>query len=263
MRSVLAGIVMLSLMAGPAMAQPPVSKADNPPPLVVARAQPRTLAELTTAAEQGDGDAANTIGGMYADGKGVRQDNAEAVRWYRRSGDLGSQWGLLNLGFNYSRGTLGLKTDEVEALRLYRLCAAKGNAFCQQNIGAMYNNGQAGLNKDPAEARRWYIMAADQGNPSAQYNIGLNYLRGNAAFPQSDTEAAVWFGKVVAQAKSWDRYPEPAVVRMVGQAFYRLALLEEAGRGVPQDAALARTHMVRAGELGIAEARTWLKVNGG
>jgi TPR repeat protein len=38
-------------------------------------------------AEQGDAVAQSNLGNMYAYGRGVPQDNAEAVRWYRLAAD--------------------------------------------------------------------------------------------------------------------------------------------------------------------------------
>ena len=39
--------------------------------------------DLRTRAEAGDAEAQTELGLMYADGRGVLQDDAEAVRWYR------------------------------------------------------------------------------------------------------------------------------------------------------------------------------------
>ena len=47
------------------------------------------LTETRRLAEQGDADAQYNLGVMYANGEGVPQDAAEAVRWYRISADVG------------------------------------------------------------------------------------------------------------------------------------------------------------------------------
>ena len=47
-------------------------------------------AELTRqAAEQGAAEAQYNLGSMYADGRGVPKDEAEAARWYRLAADQG------------------------------------------------------------------------------------------------------------------------------------------------------------------------------
>ena len=46
-----------------------------------------TLDEVRALAEQGDADAQFNLGIMYANGRGVPQDDAEVVRWYRLAAD--------------------------------------------------------------------------------------------------------------------------------------------------------------------------------
>ena len=45
--------------------------------------------EFLSAAEQGDGNAAHALGLMYLTGRGVAQDNAQAIQWYREAAELG------------------------------------------------------------------------------------------------------------------------------------------------------------------------------
>ena len=47
------------------------------------QAQTPEIDALRARAELGDAPAQNDLGVMYADGRGVPQDDAEAVRWYR------------------------------------------------------------------------------------------------------------------------------------------------------------------------------------
>lgn len=48
-----------------------------------------SLEELKVAAEQGDAIAQFTVGGKYELGRGVPEDDAEAVKWYRLAGEQG------------------------------------------------------------------------------------------------------------------------------------------------------------------------------
>ena len=50
---------------------------------------PAAYREFLSAAEQGDGNAAHALGLMYLTGKGVTQDNAQALEWYRKAAELG------------------------------------------------------------------------------------------------------------------------------------------------------------------------------
>ena len=49
-------------------------------------------------AEQGDAEAQFNLGVMYANGRGVPQDDSEAVRWYRLAADQGHAGAQFNLG---------------------------------------------------------------------------------------------------------------------------------------------------------------------
>ena len=65
----------------------------------------------------------------------------------------------------YANGE-GVAEDDAEAVRWYRLAADQGLAIAQNNLGWMYDNGE-GVAEDDAEAVRWYRLAADQGHADA------------------------------------------------------------------------------------------------
>ena len=69
---------------------------------------------------------------MYAEGRGVRQDDAEAFRWYRQA-------------------------------------AAQGHDNAQNNLGVMYENG-LGVRQDLALAQEWFGKACQNGNQKGCYN---------------------------------------------------------------------------------------------
>ena len=60
--------------------------------------------EMLQAAEQGDADAQYNLGVMYANGRGVRQDDAQAVQWYRKAAEQGDAEAQFNLGVMYADG---------------------------------------------------------------------------------------------------------------------------------------------------------------
>ena len=66
---------------------------------------------------------------MYAKGKGVLEDDREAVKWTRKA-------------------------------------AEQGGASAQNNLGVMYQNGE-GVPKDYVKAYAWWIRAAAQGEEDA------------------------------------------------------------------------------------------------
>jgi TPR repeat protein len=62
----------------------------------------------------------------------------------------------------YANGE-GLSQDYAEALKWYRLAATQGDARSQSNLGIMYANGQ-GVPRDLSEALNWFRLAAAQGD---------------------------------------------------------------------------------------------------
>jgi len=68
------------------------------------------------AADQGNGDATNTLGHCYSTGSGVNQDLAEAVWWYRRAARLGSVAAMVSLSV-CCRDGIGTGKDSRESVR--------------------------------------------------------------------------------------------------------------------------------------------------
>ena len=67
---------------------------------------------------------------MYAEGKGVPQNHAEAVKWYRKAAEQDDARAQYSLGFMYDLGR-GVPQDDTEALKWYVLAAAR------QRLGAI------------------------------------------------------------------------------------------------------------------------------
>ncbi len=57
---------------------------------------------------------------MYNSGRGVPQDDAEAVRWYRLAAEQGLALAQYSLGVRYASGQ-GVPQDHAEAVRWFRL----------------------------------------------------------------------------------------------------------------------------------------------
>lgn len=148
------------------------------------------LDALRQAAEQGDAKAQAVLGAAYAEGRGVRKDDVEAVRWYRLAAEQGNASAQYTLGFAYANGE-GLPKDESEAVRWYQKAAEQGDASAQNSLGGMYANGR-GVLKDDAEAVRCFRKAAEQGLYVAQYALGLMYARGRRVL-KDDVLAHMWY----------------------------------------------------------------------
>ena len=86
--------------------------------------QPETADALRVRAEQGDADAQYNLGVMYDQGRGVAQDDAEAMRWWRLAAEQGLADAQYNLGVSYVTGE-GVPQDYVQAHLWYNLAASR------------------------------------------------------------------------------------------------------------------------------------------
>jgi tetratricopeptide (TPR) repeat protein len=113
----------------------------------------------------------------YGDGRGVKRDYAEAVKWYRLAATNGH--------------------------------AEHGHALAEYDLGAMYYQG-LGVPQDRKEAAKWFQLAADRGYAEAQYNIGSDYYTG-APLGQDYVQAYKWFSLALSSAENTPTHVYPPV----------------------------------------------------
>ena len=97
---------------------------------------PVPIAEIRRLAEQGHAGAQFSLGVMYDEGRGVSQNDAEAVRWYQLAADQGDADAQYNLGCMYALGD-GVPEDDAEAAKWFRLAAEQGHADAQFSLDIM------------------------------------------------------------------------------------------------------------------------------
>ena len=71
-----------------------------------------TFKFLLPLAEQGNAEAQLMLGVMYARGIGVKQDDFEAVKWYRQAAEQGDADAQAILGFLYLLGERGVQVNK-------------------------------------------------------------------------------------------------------------------------------------------------------
>jgi len=152
------------------------------------------------AADKGDAWAQVDLGQIYLDGeRGVKKDYAQAVRWFRRAVRKKDELAFFNLGLCYDFGK-GVRQSDMLACKYYSKAALRGHvaAMCnlgailvdydgsqkdgilwmrraavrgddkaQHNLGAWYANGECGLKKNRRLALKWLKMAAENQNKKA------------------------------------------------------------------------------------------------
>ena len=73
------------------------------------------------------------MGVLYDNGPGdLPEDNAEAVKWYRKAAEQGVALGQHNLGLMYNLGE-GVPQDDVQAYAWFNTAAAQGNELAKEN----------------------------------------------------------------------------------------------------------------------------------
>ena len=135
------------------------------------QSSPAQIAILKKKAAAGDASAQSSLGFAYDYGRGVPEDKAEAVKWYRLAAAQGYAIAQFNLGTMYARGR-GVPQDKTESVKWYRLAAAQGLAIAQYNLGYAYAHGE-GVPKDNAEAVKWLNLAAAAGDTDAVKNKNI------------------------------------------------------------------------------------------
>ena len=81
------------------------------------------------------------------------------------AGDANAQQAL---GDRYRLG-IGVKQNGAQAIRFYKMAAEQGVPEAQFALAEIYRYPEAGT-PDYTEAARWYRRAADEGLPEAQFN---------------------------------------------------------------------------------------------
>lgn len=131
--------------------------------------EPEYVVQLRVEAERGEARSQNRLGYLYDVGKDVFQNDAEAVRWYRRAAAQGYAMAQYNLGNHYLAGR-GVPQDDGEAIKWFRRAAEQEILPAMNNLGVIYATGK-GVKRDETEAIKWYRKAAQKGDQTAIRNL--------------------------------------------------------------------------------------------
>ena len=113
------------------------------------------------AAEQGLPKAQSSLGFMYIQGQGVRQNYDKARVWFEKAEAQGFPQAQCALGLMHSLGH-GVEQSDEKAKALYERAAKQGDSQAQHNLGFVYESAY-GVEQSDCTAMRWYGKAAAQG----------------------------------------------------------------------------------------------------
>jgi TPR repeat protein len=166
------------------------------------------------AADKGDTKAIRYVGICYEQGQGVRQDYAEAAKYYAMLGDGGFY--LANLLLEGK----GVEPDVNRALEIYAKTAAangggEADTYSAEALARIYEEGRF-VKADPAKALEYYQLAARKGSADAKAKLGDHaarlYKDGYAQLKSGKYESALPLLIQSAQLGNAD------AVRMTGSA---------------------------------------------
>jgi len=146
------------------------------------------------AAQAGDAEAQYRLGVLYAEGKGVAPNDAEAALWFERAAEQGVAMAQYNMGASYFEGT-GVRKDVAAAAKWFRRAADQGVALAQLNLGLLYASG-AGVPQDNIEALKWIDLAI--------YALPAGGVRSDAAKAVADV-AGKMTSEDIQEARSRER----------------------------------------------------------
>jgi TPR repeat protein len=98
---------------------------------------------------------------MLLEGRGMAQDAALAVFWFRRAADQLDSAAMNMMGRCHENGW-GTRLDLCDAAHWYRQSAYRGDDWGQYNFGNMLFDGR-GIGQEAMHAQLWYLRAARQG----------------------------------------------------------------------------------------------------
>ena len=208
------------------------------------------------AAEQDFIDAQTSLGFLCQYGRGVPENDEEAVKWYRLAAEQGDARGQRHLGLMYERGQ-GVPQSYEEAGEWYRLAedsydrkvldaldrvAGESEELNVTTALGRMNEEGIGFQQNSKMAVSWYLFSIEESegrNKDALDGLGRMYEEG-------EYEA----GNLLAHSECYKLAAEQG--HPVGQTF--LALMYLNGLGVPQNSVEAYKWFRLATDQGYAEA---------
>ncbi len=149
------------------------------------------------ASDRGEPAASFALALIYAEGRGIMQDNLIAHRLYQRAAMSGFTPAMIQLSYSY--GIVKMETSLNHAQTWAKAAAAAGDPEGDVMMGYLWNKGYLlppGANRQIGyqNAMQLFLKAANAGDCVAMMNIGGLYFNGDGV-PQDKNQAQAWFAK--------------------------------------------------------------------
>jgi len=194
-------------------------------------------------AERGDTEAQYRVALLYYEGNGVKQSQAEALRWFLKAAESGHRESQYLAGFCIFNGH-GIEPDPAQSIQWFTRAADSGEVEAQRQLAVCYREG-LGVVQNHTKAFEWFKKAANQGDASAQCWLGTCYSNGEGV-DRNDIIAFDCFFKAAHQG-------HPVAQVNLGVCYCR-------GKGTTQDYGKAQQWLIKAAQQGDPDAQCQLGV---
>lgn len=154
---------------------------------------------------RGDTAAQCELASYLMEGKIVKKNPTEAIKWLTKASEKGCEtaiWGLVKV---YGSG-MGVEKDEKKSTQWLEKLANKGNAYACGIMMSVYMDDNGNF-IDRVKAEYWKAKAAENGDVQAQLLLGYTYATGDDFYKRDLLKALYWFGLAEKQgseeAKQW------------------------------------------------------------
>ncbi|KAI9343794.1 hypothetical protein BD770DRAFT_463759 [Pilaira anomala] len=137
------------------------------------------------------------LGLIYRGTTGFKQNNTEAMTWFKKSVALGGTLSLYHIGLMYYK-SLGVERDVKLALKYFQLrtdCEEDVDAFFY--MGEIHQEGEQGIPQNSKLACKFYEKAFQLGDPTAAIRIAANHCKG-LGMKKDTTKTTEWLKKAAS-----------------------------------------------------------------
>lgn len=147
---------------------------------------------LTKSAEMGLATSMYELGNIYEYGRGVEENEREAVIWYMKASQIGHMNASAYVGWCYEKG-LGVDLDINKAIEYYEKGIRRGCGWAAEHIAKFYRFGNE-VEKNDQRAFAYYLRGAELGSANSMNTVGFYYADGKG-IEKNQTIAFKWYMK--------------------------------------------------------------------
>ena len=176
---------------------------------IVKQDKKQVIKWATKAAKQGYHEAQQLLGTIY----NAKKDTKQAIFWYKKASENNNPKAQYSLGVFYLKG-IEVKKDVYKSMSLFIKSAKQGYVNAQYSLALRYLQG-VGINKNYYEAVKWLKRAAKQEHHNAQYSLAVRYKLGQG-IEKNNEQRIFWLERSSKNGNKSAKY-ELAAITMLGE----------------------------------------------